>query len=707
MTPKRIIAMLACAAVAAAAFRVAFFVVSVRHVPPVMDECISLLQAKCIVESKDSAAAQAKLYPRPLLGRFPLLFMTQPYLFPLESYFNAPFVRWLPRNAVGARAVPLVLGILSLVCCLLILRRWRGLADVWPGVVLLLFPSTYWLMLQSAYSPPGYASFLFLSALVVLLAQIYRDSGRSHALLAFAAGLCGGIACSAQLLAIPVLLGAGAVVLLAHRWRTRLAAVPLFAAGAWLGLLPFLAAKWFYPGAQEVVSARRPLAEALHWLWTPTLNFTLPSAMGIRCPRFPDGVTSITLLSGLDTAFPVLWAALLVAATLVAAWRLAVRTAADRRLSLKTSDLFIGIAWLSLWMFIVNKRSESHSFRYLLPLVWTFPFLVAYLYLNARRAGRIVLGALAVLLAAFNAATAVAVMKQWSAAGFALEEARIADLGPAVRYLGERGITRCYSCYFNTYRLNFMTDERVICSQHYNDRFYGWPLPYKDAVDAATNVAFVLGPTYRFRADELEDDLKAMAVAYRREAYGDMQVYTDFRWAPPRPEKLVSRDNLQVATDVYRQDERLLVDGMYETRWRSHGAQTQGMGIELRLKQPVPICRVSLYYNLYPYDRARALKIMARQGDAWQTVLARVPENFERFEFINGHPVYGNQVQTIRFEPVVTQALRIEIAEPSPGRDWTVGEITVYESPVGSPSPNSGTHLRQEASARQGADATG
>jgi hypothetical protein len=38
-----------------------------------------------------------------------------------------------------------------------------------------------------------------------------------------------------------------------------------------------------------------------------------------------------------------------------------------------------------------------------------------------------------------------------------------------------------------------------------------------------------------------------------------------------------------------------------------------------------------------------------------------------------GHPVYGQHVQTIRFPPVTTDALRLEIVKPDPGGDWTIG----------------------------------
>jgi hypothetical protein len=64
-------------------------------------------------------------------------------------------------------------------------------------------------------------------------------------------------------------------------------------------------------------------------------------------------------------------------------------------------------------------------------------------------------------------------------------------------------------------------------------------------------------------------------------------------------------------------------------------------------------------------------------GD-WQPVVENLPRDMDRFEIVNGHPSYGNQLQTARFAPVTTDRLRLEIADPEPGRDWTIGELELY-----------------------------
>ena len=137
-----------------------------------------------IFEPGDSITFQAKQYPPGLLGRFPLLVMTIPYLFPIESYVAAPFARWLPRNAFGARIVAHLLGYISVLLSLLILARWRKLKEVWPVVLLVLIPSSFQLVLESAYARPGYSAFLVLTGASILLTLTHSKASGWRAIAA-------------------------------------------------------------------------------------------------------------------------------------------------------------------------------------------------------------------------------------------------------------------------------------------------------------------------------------------------------------------------------------------------------------------------------------------------------------------------------------------------------------------------------------------
>jgi hypothetical protein len=661
--------------------RAAFFNISVRHIPPSSDESIPALQAIGITQASDNPLFQAKQYPRCALGRFPMLMMAQPYLFIFDAYVNAIPIRFLPHNAIGARFGAVLLGWLSVLLALMTLRRWSGWRESWPAAVLVLFPSSYLLTLQTAYALPSYAPFLFFSALVVLLAQIHRNASRRVALWAFAAGLAAGLASSSSLLALPLLAGAGAMICLSTNWRRALCSTPTFAAGALIGFAPYELAKRMYPGAFDAVSNTIHWQDALARLWEPTVTFTLQVALGFRPCYWPDNEGTFSVIPGTEGFFPFLWAVLFVAATVLCLVRFLVRTIRNRWPSVEIEDVLVGVSWICLAFFILNRRSNTTAYRYLLFLAWSFPFIVGYLYWRSGKVLKIALAAITVFLAVWNFAATATVMKSWSSPEFAAKEASLYDLKPVIKYLDERGIDRCYASWHIAYRLTYITDERIVCGQYFNERFVGWPVPYRNLVDASTNVAYVLLPRFGIKPEDFEGDLAVVGVKARRQECGDFTVYTDFEGPALPPEQKLDSAALKVETSVYPEDAAKLLDGNYVSRWWSHEAQKPGMSITISLPAAVPVSRISMYYNFYRADRAAALDVLARRGSRWIPVAKNVRQGLDPFEVVNGHPTMGNQLQTIRFKPTVTDQLRIEISEPEVGRDWTVMEVEVFSRP--------------------------
>jgi hypothetical protein len=297
--------------------------------------------------------------------------------------------------------------------------------------------------------------------------------------------------------------------------------------------------------------------------------------------------------------------------------------------------------------------------------------------MHSHKALRLVIGAVAVFLTLCNVVASSVVMKRWTAPNFAADECLLYDVRPVADYLQSRGITRAYASWHVAYRLSYITDERIMCAQFFNERFFGWPIPYKDEVDAATNVAFVLHPRFPLPPQEFENDLAAAGIAARAEPFGDFRVYTDFARREPRPESEVAAAQLTATVSDCPAERSALTDGNPLTRWRSHRAQEKGMWVAVQLPAPTSLCAVALCYNLYARDQARALNVLARTATGWRAVAQSVPAALDAMQFRNGHPVYGDEIQTIRFDPVITDQLRIEIAEPEPGRDWTIGEIGV------------------------------
>lgn len=628
--------------IAALALRILFFAVSVRNVPPSTDECLSPLQAERI-----------------LAGHLPLLVMANPYQFPVESYLFVPFVRLLPHNALGARLIPFLEGLAALAAFLLVARRIsRG---GWPAWLLLLFPSAYLTMILSAYAIPQHCSFILLSALTLLAALASRDSERLGWVLAAVSGFLAGLAVSNHLLGLSLLVMTGLYVSLGEkRWKGLSSAVG-FGAGAVIGLVPYVAAKCFIPGAYGLVTRFVPLHAIPHRLWSPLFIRTLPAAFGINPCVFPDTRDLLGFGAGAETGFSIAFLAVLFAATGVSIGRFVRRSLASRWPVVSAGDVFVGVSWVGLALFVLNERSVSHSYRYLLPVVLAFPFVVLWLWDASPRAIRVVLGAAVVALACMNGSATLLLVRQWARPEFAAKEPNIYGLKPALENLEQRGIRNGYASYWVAYRVNFESDGKVLCSQPYNERFFGFPLPYKDDVDASTNVAFVLAPETVLTPQRFEQDLAAAQISCATSHCGDFTIYTDFQSRHlAMGKRLASLDVLaNMGCPMKSAD----------VRW-----------IYLKVPTPVRPARVVTFYSPY-VEGSICTNVQVHTSHGWRSIASDAKPPFQPFYFDNQHPIYGRRVWTTRVEDGPVDAVRAELAAAATNAQWTVDAISVFGGP--------------------------
>lgn len=658
---RRFPLLLAIAVAASVLLRASWFVISVKNVPAYDDECKIALQALDIAHGRD----------------FPLLILASPYIFPLDAYLTAPAARFLPRDAIGTRTVPWFLGLGSMAAGLLLLRmggRWR---DVWPGVLMVLFPSAYLLMLQSALLLPAYTPLMLFGPLAVWLALRRPESARAFAWTRGLSGLASGLACSGTMLSAPFLAASGLVAVLQPRWRRAGLAAAFFAAGAALGLAPHLAAKHAHRGAFEAVSQQVPARAAMAKLGSPVLERTLPAALGVSPPIFPDHRTRMPRHPGWERPVGIFWLAALAAASAWAAIRF-VRDWRRARAPAPTFDQpFILISWLCLALFLFSARSHAHTYRYLVPAVLSWPLVLAGLHAYSGRAVRAAVAIVAGGFLVFHLHGTRVLLQHWNRPEFA-SELTLYDQEPVLRYLRERGIRHALATYSDAYRITYRTDRAILCGQPYNERFPGWPVPYKDEIDAAPRVAFVLSDAYKFPPEDFENDCARAGVRYRMTPCGDYRVYTDFSQDRDRGERRLDRRTFTARASHNPAESGRLADGLRDSRWHAHSLQQTNHWIEVSWPESARISRVAMDLTGYSHDRAKAVRVLARGADGWRTVVGNAPKKFDPFEWANGHPVYGTRRQTYRFPAVTADAVRIEIVEPQADRDWTIGEIEVY-----------------------------
>ena len=656
---------------------VGMFVVGLVTIPPSTDESIIALQAKHILVPHPDPEVRTSIHPKPLFWRFPLLFMGQPYLFPLEAYIAAIPQRFLSPGAFGVRAVPFALSLAALVFSFMIMGAFGKTKDTWPGLLLLVFPSAYVLMMQFGYALPGYPSHLLLTALAILLMQRYAVSPRW--LTAAGCGVVCAAALAGQFMAAPLLLMCGVLTLLYARGLNKVWHTALLGGLSLTGWAPIWLAKKLYPGAHTAVSGTWPLADAMERLWAPAMNFVLPVACGIKTTVFPDNTRHIEPWPLLTSAWPFLWMALIAVAIgflLLRVWKSRLQLQGDQKL---TAAIFVGLSIAAILLFVLSRRSHSHTYRYLLNTAWAIPFIVAYVYSETPwRWMRKAIAGFAVGLALFNLLVISLVVKEWTTPNFAADEGSFYDTAPALAYLEKMEIDRVYAGYSLAYRLTYLSDEAIIAGQYYNERFFGWPLPYKSVVDQATNIAYVLAPRFAITADRFMDDMQAMGMNMTVFQAGELTVFHDFRLPDSVQGDWIVPAGLRAEASHRAGDAAFLIDGVYEHRWRSRHAQEPGMWVAVYWDEPVPLDKVYMYYNYYHHDRARALDVYVQQEGEWHLLREQVPHGMDAHEFDRGRPVYGNQFQRIALEPVAATGVRIQIAEEEAGRDWTIGEIRLW-----------------------------
>ena len=662
---------------AAAGVRAYMYAMGSANVPVSSDEALTVLQA---VDIRN--------------GEYPLLMAGQPYMFPVEAYWMAPLEPYLPRTAFGMRVLVLLEGFAIAALGLWVLRRMGRWREVWPGALAVLFPSAYVLTTQAAYSMPYYAS----PAILALLAagcfasvEASRESGgvgevRREAAWAFLGAFALGMAVSNSLAAmgLAVPLAAFALWNAAGRrpWRAAAWRLGAMTAGGFLGLFPHLLSRWCIPHAHEAVSATYPIREALPRLWKVAVGCVLPATFGVRPCLWPDSEFRLDGSTCFQAVFA--WGAVAVfaAALVVAAariWREGIR---ERRWPVMGPfEWALGVSAASIVLFALNRRAASSDCRYLLPVAIVSPFLLAGLWQRLRgRALRWGLAAVVAGISVYNVATCLRLAEAWKEPGFAFRVAAEPDLAPALEILREQGIHHAVASHWAAYRIGFETGGDVVCSQPQNERFPGWPLPYKAEVDAAGDVAYVLTDAIRFLKPQIfERHMRTMDVAADVLPAGEFRVYCHFRKTGKGELVPVPAERFRISANNAPERAAAMVDGDVGTYWRTHGHQTNGIAVECEFDEPQPLAGVRLEYGVFGHDRPVevGIEVRRRGENDWAPVeITRVVT--EPFRWQSGHPVYSDFVFSDRFEfpaEEAVEAVRISIVQPHTRRAWTLCEV--------------------------------
>lgn len=659
--------LIAAAALLALWLRTSFFLASTAQVPATSDEALAALIAKAIMR-----------------GERPLLFWGAPYQFPLESYLMAPFSGILPRNAFGARLIPALLAIISVPGFYALACKALPYGGRWPALLLVLLPSAYLMTLQSAYFIPEYTATFAFAWLLPLLAAYVLESDRPGARLLLSLGFLSGLALSTHLLSLPLVAAIAAAVCLGKSLRGAVRSSMFFAAAFAAGLLPYLATLRQAAASAGSVTDSYPIATALERLFSPLPGTALEVALGFNLTLFPDLGRAPGVFPQIASAGVWAFWVLTVSATAVAIYRFILRTRAARWPDLSIHDVFIATTWLCIFAFLLSKRSRPDEYRYLLPLAWCFPFLLAYVYAAVPRSARCLPGGLALLLVAVNILNTGKLISVWKQPDFRDGLPELQDVSAVISWLEKKGFDRCYASFWSVYRITYETDENIICSPPYNERFYGWPLPYLSEVNNSPRAAYVLSDTRftRFPANKFLRMLRFHKLAAKLQRIGVFSIIYDFHYPGVRSSSAVAGSAVTLSSNIEETELPKLMDGNAETTWSSKSTATPGMWLDLQLDRPRMLHRVRIFFPEGSLKEAPEFTLEASRGDqSWTPLVPGLHPLHERLLITERHPIISRGARRdAAFTPTVVSSLRLRIDRARGEVPWEISEIEVYEA---------------------------
>ncbi|MCC6614641.1 MAG: glycosyltransferase family 39 protein [Anaerolineae bacterium] len=485
-----------------------------------------------------------------LAGDRPTFFFGQAYMGSLDAWLVALGFQLLGESVATIRIVQSLLYLLvvaSAYSAAWVLSRRTIIATVTALTFAIASPL---LALYTTATLGGYNETLIFGHLTVALGFTARRDGRDVLWRWGALGLIVGLGWWTNALiavyALPV-----AVYLLYRLWRDkkgqRASLTPILI--ALLGLVIGSAPWWVYAlqndltpirfflpdlfGGREVVGAVIPIVSFGTRL-AGLLLFGLPAVAGMRYPWAGDYF-----------ALPV--GLVVIAIFLMALVRIAREPRLpekDRQLHPGAPALLLGIVLVMLLLFLVTRFASDPSGRYFLPL--TLPFGVALGVLVAsmpRRAIAITLAALPLTYFAAGQIVAASTPPGFTTQFVAQTHVPNTDDARLIEWLDEHDIEHGYTTYWQSFRLAFLSGERLQFSAalpdksslDYTPAFERYP-PYRAATDSAERIAYLIPNVL---IPELDAALVAwfddLGLTFQSEQIGPYKIYYDFGPSLPRP----------------------------------------------------------------------------------------------------------------------------------------------------------------------------
>jgi hypothetical protein len=661
--------------------RLDFFNASINNLPSNTDEALNILMARDILK-----------------GNFPLLFWTQPYQFPLEAYILAIFVNFLPSDAFGARVVLSIISCFSVIGFCFLAYLNGGKKGNWIIYILTLIPSAYLVTRQVGFMVPQYTStitFGWLLPLLFLLAKKKNDLFWVSCL-----GFFSGLALSIHLLTLSIVFMVLMAYCLSDSFIKSITNSLKIIPGLFVGLLPYILVL-FIPNAYEKVADTIGVNQALGRLINPIFTSIFPATMGISQVAFPDFGHDDRPFSTWLTFLLVFYFLILIVNIYISTTK-AIRSLFLKKIpQLDLNDIMTGTVVITLLM--AAFAGFGIKYRYILPVVWCFPFLIASIY-NLCRFNflKLVIASVTLFLVYINIFNTKFLITTWSNRHFAYSIPRMPKLDPLIRYLKSNDIHVCYSNWWLVYRIPYETNGTINCTQPYNERFPGWKLsPIKQTVDNARNAPYLF---YKDKNSNLsyknfEKELSLFDISYDKKDIENFLVYGNFKYNGRNNYKLISKNLFYIEEDKAISNINYLSDQNFATIWPDLSQEslllsTGKQQITVNFNEATNVSLVKLHSPVKRYFHdTRPIKIYALVDNSWIKVFGKkeklnISDNKIRLhglrhlvKLVNSTASQEhNHIELLfPFDTIKAKAIRIETPNSSKRKILKISELEFYK----------------------------
>ena len=606
----------------------------------------------------------------------PLFFWGQPYQFPVEAYLMslvAPILSW---DTFGVRIVPILFCTASFFIFCFLCKKLGSFSLVWPAFLLILFPSTYSLNRQTQLLTPQHSIAILLFSICALFLWYHKKS-RFILLSAFAAGAFAGLSISNHLLSASMVVALSLVICLGDSFRSALKNSATYVLGLLLGLAPYIYVKIFIEGAYQKVADTLPFDKIILRLWDPVIYDLVPTAVGINTLFYPDVGPKVDTFEFFIAPFSIIFAIFIVVLILDRFLRFACRIYTNRWPSLEMPDFFLGTIILALIMASMTKMIAYP--RYILFIVWSFPFIVYYAYSVLPKIPKYIFSIFVLFLVVINLVNHWHHFKFWSKKNLSHKHTFMPNKKPLYDYFKKNNITRCYAGWWLSYQVIIDTKEKYICMPPFNDRYLGWEQPfYRKEVDKTLNTPFVQG-VYQHRwltTSVIAQNFKHHRIAYDAKKVGKFKIISPKGHQDVGVSKALEPEKL-----IIEQKYKNLFDGDVMTSWVSKKKQYKNQILELTFNKSEMIHGLKIFSNVKNFTNAfPAIKIISIDEDGEKTVLKE--KSYGLLYPLKLDP--ENNLVTDRtqlffgFKPVNSKKIRIKIVKPQIFTNWEISEVQFF-----------------------------